>query len=236
MNSDGGSPGSRTGHPGEPTSAIQGLIDAGRWLDARGYAPATSGNYSMRLGPGRILVTASGKHKGRLGPDDFVIVDEDGRPDGTSAAPPRGGPTQVGGSGGGALPSAETPLHVLMFRLDPRIGAVLHTHSVCATVLSMMLEDASSLELTAYEMLKAFPGISSHTARVSLPIFDNGQDISLLAREVEARWRQEPFPGYILRGHGAYAWGETLPLALRSAEALEFLVACELERKRRVPR
>jgi methylthioribulose-1-phosphate dehydratase len=222
MDSDGGSPGSSTRQPGEPTSAVQGLIDAGRWLDARGYAPATSGNYSMRLGPGRILVTASGKHKGRLGPDDFVIVDEDGHP--------------VDGSGDSASPSAETPLHVLMFRLDPRIGAVLHTHSVCATVLSMLLEGASTLELTAYEMLKAFPGISSHTARVSLPIFENGQDIPLLAREVEARWRQEPFPGYILRGHGAYAWGETLPLALRSAEALEFLVACELERKRRVPR
>lgn len=202
-------------------AAVHGLIEAGRRLDARGWAPATSGNYSMRLGPGRILVTASGKHKGRLGPDDFVMVDEDGCP--------------VDGSGGGAAPSAETPLHALMFRVDGAIGAVLHTHSVCTTVLSLELEDASALELTAYEMLKAFPGVDSHTAHVSLPIFDNSQDVPLLAREVEARWRKEPFPGYILRGHGAYAWGATLPLALRSAEALEFLVACELE-KRRVPR
>jgi methylthioribulose-1-phosphate dehydratase len=191
-------------------------MDAGRRLDARGYAPATSGNYSVRLDARRVLVTASGKHKGHLGPRDFVVLDGDGRP--------------VEGSEG--APSAETPLHLLMFRLDPRIGAVLHTHSVQVTVLGLTVEGASSLELSGYEMLKALPGIDTHTARVTLPIFDNSQDVPILAREVEARWQKEPFPGYILRGHGLYAWGADVPLALRSAEALEFLVACEVEKRR----
>jgi methylthioribulose-1-phosphate dehydratase len=67
---------------------------------------------------------------------------------------------------------------------------------------------------------------------VSIPIFENSQDIPMLAREVEARWRAEPFPGYMLRGHGLYAWGDDLHLAMRSAEALEFLVACELEKRK----
>ena len=206
-------------------SAIESLIEAGRWLDARGCAPATSGNYSLRLGPGRILVTASGKHKGRLTRDDFVIVDEEGR--------------KVDGPAQGS-PSAETDLHALLFRLDPRCGAVLHTHSVPTTVLGLSLAGARTLELTGYEMLKAFPGVVTHTANVSIPVFENSQDVPALAREVEARWgastkgsgTAQPFPGYILRGHGLYAWGDDLPLALRSVEALEFLVACELERRK----
>jgi methylthioribulose-1-phosphate dehydratase len=201
-------------------AAIQSLIDAGRWLDAHGYAPATSGNYSLRVGPGRLLVTASGKHKGRLGREDFVVVDERGE--------------KVGG-GATSSPSAETALHALLFRLDPRVGAVIHTHSVGATVLGLSMPGSRALDLTGYEMLKALPGVTTHTARVCIPVFENSQDIPALAREVEARWREEPFPGYMLRGHGLYAWGEDLHLALRSAEALEFLVACELEKRRVTP-
>jgi methylthioribulose-1-phosphate dehydratase len=213
-------------------TAIDSLIEAGRWLDARGYAPATSGNYSVRLGPGRILVTASGRHKGRLGRGDFVVIDEEGRK--------VEGPEEN-------HPSAEAALHAAMFRLDRRIGAVLHTHSVCATVLGMALGGApgvqggaatthgTTLDLTGYEMLKALPGISTHEATVKIPVFDNSQDVALLARQVESRWHDGPFPGYMLRGHGLYAWGNDLHLAMRSAEALEFLVACELERRKVTP-
>jgi methylthioribulose-1-phosphate dehydratase len=38
--------------------------------------------------------------------------------------------------------------------------------------------------------------------------------------------------GYIIRGHGVYAWGPDVPTALARLEALEFLLACELERTR----
>jgi methylthioribulose-1-phosphate dehydratase len=196
------------------SSAAESLIRAGQRLHAGGYCPATSGNYSLRLDAARVLVTASGRHKGHLRSGDFVVIHADGSPE------------------SGGAPSAETPLHALMFRIDPTIGAVLHTHSVASTVLTLALAGAESLELQGYEMLKAIPGVASHTTRVELPIFENSQDIPALANEVEARWRRRPFPGYLLRGHGLYSWAADLDTALRSVEGLEFLLACELERRK----
>ena len=160
------------------------------------------------------MVTASGKHKGRLTPADFVVIDEDGQ------------------ALEGGTPSAETPLHALMFRLDPSIGAVIHSHSIVSTVLGMVVEGRASIDLEGYEMLKSLPGIESHAQRVSIPIFDNSQDVPAIARAVEARWRVGPFKGYVLRGHGLYGWGPSLDVAMRVIEGLEFLLACELERRK----
>jgi methylthioribulose-1-phosphate dehydratase len=196
-------------------TATAALIEAGRRLDAQGYCPATSGNYSVRLDASSLLVTASGRHKGHLGPGDFVVVDYDGQP-----------------RDGGPAPSAETPLHTLVFRLDTRVGAVVHTHSAPCTVLGMHLAGSPSLELTGYEMLKALPGVSTHDGAVPVPIFDNSQDVRALARRVQERWQAAPFSGYVVRGHGLYAWGADVDAALRAAEGLEFLLACELERRK----
>ena len=60
------------------SSAITEILAVGRRLDARGLAPATTGNYSVRLDDGRIAVTVSGRHKGRLGQDDVTQIDLDG--------------------------------------------------------------------------------------------------------------------------------------------------------------
>lgn len=197
-----------------PRGPTRQIIDAGRWLDGRGWAPATSGNYSIRVDAERIAITVSGRHKGRLTKDDVIVVDHDGR------------------STDNRRPSAETPLHIVMYRLDPSIGAVLHIHSVHSTVLGLTLAERSEIDLEGYELLKAFPGVTTHEARVSLPIFDNTQNISMLARRVAELWRKRPFFGYLIRGHGLYTWGRTMDDALRSVEALEFLFACELERKK----
>ncbi|MCL2448073.1 MAG: class II aldolase/adducin family protein, partial [Polyangiaceae bacterium] len=62
------------------TVAAESLMRVGRFCDAHGYCPATSGNYSARLDAATLLVTASGKHKGQLGVSDFVVVDYDARP------------------------------------------------------------------------------------------------------------------------------------------------------------
>ena len=39
-------------------------------------------------------------------------------------------------------------------------------------------------------------------------------------------------PGFLLAGHGLYAWGATAADARRHVEALEFLLACRLEERR----
>ncbi|OSM99742.1 MULTISPECIES: methylthioribulose 1-phosphate dehydratase [Lonsdalea] len=190
------------------------LLAACRWIGEKGWCPATGGNMSVRLDDARSLITASGKDKGNLKPDDFLLVDI-----ANNQVP------------SGRTPSAETGLHTLLYRLDARIGAVLHTHSVNATVLSRV-EKSDALILEGYEMQKSLAGRHSHLDRVTIPIFDNDQDIPALAERVAARHTSTPLRyGFLVRGHGLYCWGESVQEARRHLEGLEFLFQCELQRR-----
>jgi len=198
---------------GLPDTIVQELIAVGQRLYARGMALATSGNYSARLPDERLAVTVSGCHKGRLRAEDFMPVS----PSGAALTDQKS--------------SAETLLHTALYRLYPHVNAVLHAHSVASATLTRSLPGRSQLTLEGYEMLKAFPGIATHEARVEIPVFDNSQDIATLAGSVTARLEAlpQPPPAYLLRGHGIYAWGATVAEAERVLEAMEHLLACELE-------
>ncbi|WP_426206373.1 methylthioribulose 1-phosphate dehydratase [Pseudomonas sp. TWP3-1] len=190
----------------------QQIVDAGRFLYGRGWSPATSSNYSTRLSPSEALLTVSGKHKGQLGLDDVLATDMSGN----SLEP-------------GKKPSAETLLHTQLYNWRAEIGAVLHTHSVNATVLSRLTAE-DFIEFEDYELQKAFSGISTHESRVRVPIFDNDQDIARLAAKVQPWLDAHPdCVGYLIRGHGLYTWGAGMNDALRQIEAFEFLFECELK-------
>lgn len=184
------------------------LIAAGRFIHARGWVPATSGNFSARLADGRIAITVSGRHKGDLKREDIMLVDA------------------AGNSLDGRRPSAETLLHTALYRRFPGVGAVLHPHSPCATLISRWFTGEVVLE--DYELLKALEGIDTHEARVVVPIFGNDQNIARLAAEVDDYMDRNPeLLAYIIAGHGFYTWGSSVTDALRHVEALEFLFDLE---------
>ena len=84
------------------------------------------------------------------------------------------------------------------------------------------------LELSGYEVLKAFPGVESHLHTLRIPIFANDQDMERLAAVVSGALDAEPAaPGFLIRGHGLYAWGRAVSDAVRHVEAFEFLFECE---------
>jgi len=199
---------------GIPVSAAQAIIEAGRRMDARGWVPATAGNLSVRLGDGRIAITRSGFHKGMLSPEALMLVDAQGM-----------------ALDSNHRPSAETGLHCGIYRHFPEAGAALHGHSVPATVLSRRA--GAGITLAGYELLKAFPGLATHQAAVQLPVLDNDQDIAALQDRVQAIWAatRQPVPGYLIRGHGVYAWGRDMGEALLRLEALEFMLDCELHER-----
>jgi methylthioribulose-1-phosphate dehydratase len=196
-------------------TAAQQIIDVGQWIDAQGWCPATGGNFSVRSGPERALITASGCHKGHLTPEQLLQVDLDGQPQASLLKP-----------------SAETLLHTRLYQLDNRIGAVLHTHSVASTVLSR-LEPGQWLTISGYEMQKSLSGNHTHDASIRIAILDNAQDMQALAAELSLRWQPEALQwGFLVRGHGLYTWGHDMNEARRHLEGLEFLFACELEMRR----
>lgn len=197
------------------TDATAAIIEAGRRLDQFNWVPATAGNISVRLADGRIAITRSGGHKGFLGPEGVIEVSPEGRP-----------------ARAGDKASAETGLHCGIYRRFAAAGAVLHAHSIANTVLSRAA--GPSIALAGYELLKAFPGLPTHAALVEVPVFDNDQDIDRLQRLVDHRWDSlaDVPPGYLIRGHGIYVWGPDMASARLRLEALEFMLACELEERR----
>jgi methylthioribulose-1-phosphate dehydratase len=196
--------------------AIAKLLDAGRRLDARGWVAATGGNLSCRLDDGSVAITVSGRHKGDLVAADIMRVDMDG------------------GALDGKKPSAETTLHTGLYRMRPDVNAVLHSHPRSSVLFGLATGDASSVTLTGYEFLKVFPGIDTHEVAVTLPIFPNTQDMPELQRQVDAWYAARPGapPVYLVRGHGLTVGALTVDAARYTTEAVEELLAYELERSR----
>jgi methylthioribulose-1-phosphate dehydratase len=207
-------------HKGGRAKAVRAVIGAGRFAAGKGWVPATSGNFSVRIDARRIAVTRSGRDKGSLSAKDIAIL-----------------------ALGEALPpgiSAEAPLHVSLYRKNPRIGAVFHVHSPNAALISRHNAGRPFLRIQGWELQKAFAGVASHETAVEVPLFDNDQDTRALARRVEAALFEEILdttraPGYLLAGHGLYAWGEKPSDAARHLEAFDALFALELEAMRLQP-
>ena len=129
--------------------------------------------------------------------------------------------------------SAEAALHLRLYADHSDIGAVLHVHSLSASVVGRLFERDGNVVLTGWELQKALPGVQSHESRVHLPVFANTQDIATLAADVAQHALQRPpdglwAPGYVIAGHGLYAWGRDAKQAWKHLEALEVLLAQQL--------
>lgn len=183
-----------------------------RELAALGWTPATSSNFSMRMDDRHAAITVSGRDKGRLSRDDIMVVDFAGKAVATEQRP-----------------SAETLLHTQLYARFPEIGCVLHTHSRTQTVASRLFAAEGRIHLEGWELLKAFYGNHTHEAAIDVPVLPNTQDMPFLADQVEKLLDTQCLWGYLIDGHGLYAWGRDMAEARRHLEAFEFLFACEMD-------
>lgn len=192
------------------------IAEAAGALAAAGWTPATSSNFSMRIDASHAAITISGRDKGHLGRDDIMLIDLDGQPVGTQTRP-----------------SAETALHTQVYRHWPEMQAVLHTHSRTQSVASRLFADQGVVRLEGWELQKAITGYHTHESVLEIPVFPNTQTMSELVSRVEAWLDQgKPLHAYLINGHGIYTWGRDMAETRRHLEALEFLLACELDLRR----
>lgn len=185
-------------------------------LAAAGWTPATSSNFSMRLDAGHAAITISGRDKGKLSRSDIMVVDMQGQAVGTEARP-----------------SAETELHTQVYRRWPEANVVLHTHSRTQSVASRLFAKDGVIRLEGWELQKAIAGYSTHESVLEIPVFPNTQHMPELVAQVDA-WLDggKPLAAYLINGHGIYTWGHDMAETRRHLEALEFLLACELDLRR----
>jgi methylthioribulose-1-phosphate dehydratase len=193
------------------------LVQTAQWASRMGWAPATSSNYSVRLpddaSPAYCAITSSGIDKSAIEVEHILAVNQHGTPIDAD----------------GLKPSAETPLHLLLYR-TMGAGAVFHTHSLPAALLSQLAREEGQVLLSGWELLKGLSGVDTHEIEISLPVFPNSQDMQALSTRVEqALSKKRSCYGFLLAGHGLYAWGKDVPEAKRHLEVFEYLLQCQRE-------
>lgn len=185
------------------------LSESGYEFYRRGWVLGTSGNFSARISkkPLRLCITASGNEKGKLDETHFLEIDDNAE--------------VLQGFGS---PSAETLLHLTIYRSFPNTRSILHTHSVWGTILSDVYFEKGYIEIEGYEMLKGLVGVKTHEHTEQVPIVENSQDYVALSHVIENVFRENPkCHGVYLRRHGLYTWGESISEAKRHIEIFEFL-------------
>jgi L-fuculose-phosphate aldolase len=175
------------------------LVSCGRRLDALGFAPATDGNVSARLGPGRFLLTPAGTEKGSLEPDDLLVVDLAGH--------------VVGGEG---KPSTETPMHLFCYRRRGDVGGIVHAHPPVATAFA-----AAGVPLDASVMPETVLTVGTVPL---VPYATPGTEELALALEP---W-VERHDAFLLASHGVLALGRDVREALHRMERIEHLAKVTL--------
>ena len=95
--------------------AVSELIKAGKWIMEHRMTWGSSGNLSLKLDDGQVLITASGTRLGSLHADDFAICAPDG-------------------SWSGRKPSKELSCHLAVYRSVPWARAVIHVSPYYTTL------------------------------------------------------------------------------------------------------
>lgn len=189
--------------------ALGELREVKELFASRGWFPGTSGNLSVRVGDYspeqfHFAVTASGKDKTVHTPEDYLFVDQNGKPCEATRL----------------KPSAETLIHCEIYKLTGA-GAIFHVHTVFNSVISEYFWDRKSVPVDGVELIKGF-NIWDEEAHIEIPIVSNFAHIPSIVPEVTERIDKR-IPGILLRKHGIYAWGANAFEAKRHLEAFEFI-------------
>jgi L-fuculose-phosphate aldolase len=170
------------------------LCEYGRRAAALGLVIGTSGNLSARRGD-LVAVTPSGIALDRLRPEDCPIVDLDGRV-----------------VDGDRKPSSETPMHLALYG-STAAQAVVHTHSVFATVVASTKTELPPIHYNAL--------LLGGAVRVAPYATYGTPELAANVREALAGKQAA-----LMAGHGGVTIGATLEQAFEAARLLEWL--CEV--------
>lgn len=173
--------------------ARRALIETALAMSRSGLSPGRSGNVSCRF-DGGMLITPSGMVYGEIEPDDIVFVANDG------SVPERQ-----------RKPSSEWRFHIAAYAVRPDRHALVHTHSLHATVLA-----CARTPIPAFHYMVAVAG-GKDIPLVPYATFGTEE----LSRHVAAGLKERD--AILLSNHGQIAVGETLAAALDLAHEVEVL-------------
>jgi methylthioribulose-1-phosphate dehydratase len=192
------------------------LKDVKEQLATKGWFPGTSGDLSARVGeytPDEFYfaITSNGKDKVMHTPEDFLFIDAAGEACETTSL----------------KPGRESLIHAKIYRMTG-CSAIFHVHTVFNNLISEFYGDQGFIPVQGNELLKEL-GIWEENAAIEIPVLPNYVDIPSIAKLVPGAIHSD-IPGFVLRNHGIYAWGNSIWEAKRHLEAFEFIFELEYRR------
>ena len=191
-----------------------------RDLTAKGYNPATSGNYSLRSlsNPDMAFVSESGIDKSKFTEQNFLSVDIKTKR--LTSAP----------TNANRRSSDETELHLAIYQ-STNAGCIIHCHILESLLFADLFPGQDKIKVSGLELLKAFKNIDKHNLTINIPCFDNTQNISELAEKTLAELKVSDCHCYLIRDHGIYIWGSSIIEAQKHLEVYEYIFRYYLKKK-----
>jgi len=188
----------------------QEICEIGHKIYDKGFVAANDGNISYRISENQVLCTPTLVSKGTLKCDDICLVDMTGK--------------QLSGK---KKRTSEVMLHLEIYKANPKVKAVVHSHPPHATAFSVAGEEIPTCILPEVEVFLGpiptavyeTPGAQAF-AQTILPFVETAKIV-------------------VLKNHGTVAWGETLQQAYWWTEILDaycriLLIAKQVGRVERI--
>lgn len=185
------------------------IVEAAQTLTHKGYLMATGGNLSLRIpGERTFAVTPSNTDYLKLSPTEICVLDFGLHP-----------------IEGDAKPSVEAGMHAAIYAVRPDVNAIVHTHQVYASALTLIKAPIPAL----FDEQARFLGRSVEI----IPYAPSGTGF---LKNAVAKHVRNNNNAYMMQNHGALVFGQDMQRAIFNVEILEkcslaYLIALCSERK-----
>jgi L-ribulose-5-phosphate 4-epimerase len=194
---------------GQFDSAKNLIVETARQLTKKGYLMATGGNLSVRIsGQSGLAITPSNYDYMKMLSEDICVLD-----------------FELNVLEGQLKPSVESGMHAAIYQARPDVNAVVHTHQVYASALTLIRMPIPAL----FDEQTRFLGRSVNI----IPYAPSGT--GMLASTI-ARHIRDHNNAYMMQNHGALVFGHDMERAVHNVEILEkcslaYLLALCTDRK-----
>ena len=194
---------------GQFDSAKALIVETAQQLTRKGYLMATGGNLSVRIaGQSALAITPSNYDYMKMLPEDICVLD-----------------FELNVLEGQLKPSVESGMHAAIYQARPDVNAVVHTHQVYASALTLIRMPIPAL----FDEQTRFLGRSVNI----IPYAPSGT--GMLANTISRHVRDHN-NAYMMQNHGALVFGHDMERAVHNVEILEkcslaYLLALCTERK-----
>jgi L-ribulose-5-phosphate 4-epimerase len=190
------------------------IVETAQQLTRKGYLMATGGNLSLRIAGQNILaITPSNYDYMKMLPEDICVLDFD-----------------LKVLEGALKPSVESGMHAAIYQARPDVNAIVHTHQVYASALTLIRTPIPAL----FDEQTRFLGRSVNI----IPYAPSGT--GMLAKTI-ARNVRDHNNAYMMQNHGALVFGHDMERAVHNVEILEkcslacLLALCTERKVTRIP-